>query len=309
MTSRDVSPSRTRRAVLSSGLASLVGLSGCAGLPSRDRPSPTDAPATASPEPTPTTAERTLAVGETDDSGPGPAVTVAEVQVETHVTYLANPETVAVASDPESQFVFTDVKLHGEDSFDLWGPRLLVEEEAYRPTDRFGGVPGNALTGPEFLTGDAYDETEGGGIVGFEVPAPVSAGRVAVAYEREATPVRWLLDRATRDRLVDPPSFSVVDVDAPERVERGERATVGVTVGNDGGSRGRFRATVRGERQGIGARLVEGAVAPGETETLAVDVSVPPSPEFNPEYEDATSVTFVVDWGADSASATVAVAE
>lgn len=259
--------------------------------------------------PTMTPVERFLSVGDTDDRGPGPAVTVAEVQVETHVTYLANPETIAVASDPESQFVFADVKLHGEDSFDLWGPYLLVGGEAYRPTDRYGGVPGNPVTDPEFELGEPYDESDGGGVVGFEVPAPVSAERIAVAYEREGTPVRWVLDRATRERLVDPPSFSVVDVDAPERVERGDIATVGVTVRNDGGSPGRFRASVRAERQGIGSRLVEGTVDPDETDILTVEMSVPPMPDFNPEYEDATSVTFVVDWGADSSSATVAVAE
>lgn len=304
-----MSQNRTRRAVLSSVLASVVGLSGCAGLPNRDRSNPTDALATATPQPTPTEGERTLAVGEMDDRGPGPAVTVAEVSVETHVTYLANPETVAVASDPESQFVFADVELHGEDSFDLWGPRLVVGDEAYRPTSRYGGVPGNPVTDPGFELGEPYDESEGGGVVGFEIPASVSSEQVAVVYERDDTHVRWVLDRATRERLVDPPSFSVVDVDAPERVERGDIATVGVVVRNDGGSPGRFRATVRGERQGIGSRLVEGDVAPGEAETLTVEMSVPPMPDFNSEYEGATSVTFVVDWGADGRTVTVAVAE
>ncbi|WP_276301140.1 hypothetical protein [Halorussus lipolyticus] len=229
---------RNRRALLRTGVLAMGGLAGCIGGLGEG--------------PAETTSERRTATGddssatvgtdkpaETDTATAGPsAVEFVPVGVQSSFFYCPSPDSVAVVTAEETQFAFVQVR---------------PQTDSPPPSDfsvvadgrRFWGTlaPGD-VAGPHrvYELGSGYHSGEvEPGWVAFEVPNPLDADDIALAYQdrRESVGAGLAAD------LREPPAeFGLVSFDAPETVAHDETFEVSLTVENVGESAGVFRASL-----------------------------------------------------------------
>lgn len=223
---------RNRRALLRTGVLAVGGLAGCIGGLGEG--------------PAETTSERRTATGDdssatvgtdepTDTSGPS-AVEFVPVGVQSSFFYCPSPDSVAVVTAEETQFAFVEVRPQ-TDSPPPSDFSLVADGR------RFWGTlaPGD-IAGPHrvYERGSGYHSGETDpGWVAFEVPNPLDADDIALAYQDRRESVEADLAGDLRE---PPAEFSPVSFDAPETVAHDETFEVSLTVENVGESDGIFRA-------------------------------------------------------------------
>lgn len=259
----------SRRTLLHTGALALVGGAGCtAGLGGDDSSE------NESSEPSPvattgTTEEAATTVGQrtsrTTTAATEPPLAVENVAVQSSFFYGNHPDAAAVAGREATQFAFVELALVGSLQH-LPSPEDIVLAADGRD---FTGTLAPASTDGAWELHDRGRpyrvEPIQSGWVAFEVPAPLDADQVALAYESNGRRFSAPLDGEVIERLARPPAeFEVVAFDTPESVERGESFEMSVAVENASGVDGRFRAVLNRSRPSYAYRLVELEVPAGE---------------------------------------------
>jgi hypothetical protein len=307
---------RRRRVLALSGIA-LASLAGCStdddgdgpadgdggdGTPSTGSDGGDGSAGTTTDGPTPAkTAE--VEVGTAVDS-----VAVDDASVRQSVRYLTYPDAMDVLGPDDRQFAFVRVDATAGEAPPSRGEfALRIDDETYEPRTRDDDpdLYGYAVDveGTPYVP-DRGDDPPEGWIV-FAVPTDVDAERARVELaggdRGEGDTVAWTLPDATRAELRPPhPSFTVESADATTETPGGEPAMVCLTVTNEGGTDGVFRAAINHEGPLYAARAFEVTVPSGETEVVEA-----PLEYYDPEDVEG-EIHFAVVWADGSESWTVA---
>ncbi|WP_135826235.1 hypothetical protein [Halorussus ruber] len=258
---------RGRRALLQSGALALCGLAGCLdGLggtttqTASERPTATE---TESPSATPPSSgtedpSETEQTSETESTAEPHVVEFVPVGVQSSFFYLTSPDSMAVTAAEETQFVFVEVRPR-TDSPPPSDFSLAADDRRFWGTLAPGDVAGPHLV---YELGSSYRSGEvEPGWVAFEVPNPLDADEIALAYQSR----RESLDEEFLAELRTPPAdFEVVSFDAPEEVAHDEPFEVSLTVENVGEGEGTFRACLNQSGPVFVPRPAELSVPAGE---------------------------------------------
>lgn len=249
-----------RRCLLRTSALTLVGLAGCVG--SLDGDTAEDSPARSTTSETTTHGTTTSELSEsetttttTTEEG---AIDLAPQSVKSSYLYLTTPDSMDVGAVEGKQFLFVTVAGRGD-----W-PRpgaieLVADSEQFQPTTSPGPI-----RNPYYLYdhGHVYDpDDEREGWLAFEVPDPLDAESVALAYDDQ----RWSLPEEFRTALASPPAeFELLSFDAPEQVAPDEFFDISFAVRNIGEGDGTFRACLNESGPSYVPHPVELSVPAGE---------------------------------------------
>jgi hypothetical protein len=197
------------------------------------------------------------------------------VGVQSSFFYLTSSDSMAVATAEETQFVFVEVRPR-TDSPPPSDFALVADDRRFWGTLAPGNVAGPHLV-YELGSGYRSGEVEPGWVA-FEVPDPLDADEIALAYQGR----RESFDEELLDELRTPPAdFELVSFDAPAEVDHDESFEVSVTVENVGETEGTFRACLNLSGPVFVPRPVEPSIPAGERreETWAFGDRVSPGTE------------------------------
>ncbi|WP_137286830.1 DUF4352 domain-containing protein [Halorussus salinisoli] len=229
--------SRGRRALLQSGVVAIAGLAGCVGGLRDGDDEPNETETTRRRPSETTTVDRNRSSTGTPPGEPS-AVEFVPVGVQSSFFYLTTPDSMDVEAVEGTQFVFVEVYPQ-TDSPPPSDFSLVADGRHFWGTLAPGEVGGpNRLS--ELGPGYRADET-GSGWVAFEVPNPLDAEEVELAYRGRSQRVD---ETILADLRAPPADFEVVSFDAPEQVVHDESFEVSLTVENVGESDGVFRASL-----------------------------------------------------------------
>jgi hypothetical protein len=241
--------------------------------------------------------------------------------------YLISPDAPNVRSVPDKQFVFArvsaDQAVSPTELPSITDFTLRVGDGVFRAGRSLAGIRLEAITigtglgepyrkeNATILRDGAERRTErfGKGVVGFVIPTDVTADDVAIELrptDRRSPITTWKLDSAFGKALEQPPEMEVVDVTFPDTIQRNVRSSVSVTVRNNNGRDGVFKATL-GITDAEHPSTVDGTVSAGETVTFTHPIQYP-SP-FETMDGQADQVTFELSTGQSSITRTVAVTD
>lgn len=301
----------SRRALLGTGALALGSLAGCVdslGNVTDD----VDDGGTTRPTAETTTAETTTGemTSRTTDSGAtdgkdtkdaDPPLALDGVRVQSSFFYLTYPDAAAVAAPEGSQFVFADVRPTRSDALAPTHDAFALVADDRRFEGTFDPGPAD---GPMDLyeMRSAYDPDEfRTGWVAFEVPDPLDAREVAMAYESEGEFYSERFDSAVVEELAAPPAdFELVSFEAPDRVTHGESFRVSFEVRNAGEREETFRACLNEAGPAYVPHPVELSVAAGKRTEWAGSFGHHIS-------EDTSSATYRLSSAAGDREATVEV--
>jgi hypothetical protein len=192
------------------------------------------------------------------------------VGVQSSFFYLTSPDSMAVATTERTQFVFVEVRPR-TDSPPPSDFALAADDRRFWGTLAPGDVAGPHLV-YELGSGYRSGEVEPGWVA-FEVPNPLDADEIALAYQGRREP---LGEEFLAELRTPPADFEVVSFDAPEEVDHDESFEVSVTVENVGETAGTFRACLNQSGPTFVPRPVELSIPAGERreETWTFDDSV-----------------------------------
>ena len=163
-----------------------------------------------------------------------------------------------VAGGEDEQFFFVTVA--GTDDWPRPGAvELVADGERFRPTNTPGPVADSYRL---YEQGEVYDpDDERTGWLAFEVPNPLDAESVALAYDDR----RWKVAEQYRTALASPPAeFELVSFDTPEQVDPDEFFDVSFVVENVGEGDGTYRASLNESGPAYRPHTVELSVPAGE---------------------------------------------
>lgn len=253
-------------------------------------------------------------------AGVGPSPPKPLPAVRSSVLYLRHPDAPAIASPTDRQFVFLEVTSRGLDVEDVPSATdfvFRVDDEQYRGGWKVAGLPlegalmwDQDLQRTPYLGYERWHETKadgkpdvtksqavGNGVLVFAAPMSIETDDVAVelqppnAEEKRAT---WMFDTTFIDALQNPPSFEITTFEVPNRVERGVKGPVSLSVQNTGGRTDIF-AAVFGLDRAEHPNGIEFPVPTGEEVTWNGFLRYPPT--FEDVDKQADQAEYVLDLG------------
>lgn len=278
-----------RRQFLAGIAGAAGGSAGCTGFAdTRAEPTTTTRTTTAGTTATRTTAARTAVepVGSSvplDGSG---SATLDAVAVQRQFTYLDGSH-VAVGGDRDRVYLLAPGTANLADR----RLELRVGDQRFEATDDVAGVP-------VYLVRFDRKQVADPGLYAFDLPADLDGDDAGVLVADAQGTVGWSLPGDVVSRLVAPPTFEGVELDAPESVAEGEPVEASVSVENVGGSDGTFVAEL-------------GPTTYSDQSEVYVEVPAGSSAEATESFSTASadgSLTLRLDWGYGSVERTVEVA-